>query len=274
MTSIRSGLALRVALPVRLAVCLAVSMGTLPAWAAVPSPRVWRSIQEPDVTRDEAAEAFAAGETAFASGDFSQAVEAFARAQELLPHPYTAYNLGLAQARAGLDLEAWHTFSQLRADTDDPERLTEIEVQLARLSPAVARLQVHATEGQVVRIDGTTVESGVVLVRPPGSLRIEVDAQVVELDLQGGELRHVEVRSVDRPAPVPKPNPALTGVLATTVVFGAGTAGTAAAAALLRRDRIGPPLAFTAAGLGGATVALAATALGLHLRQRRTQRKR
>jgi len=274
MTSIRSGLALGVALPVRIVVCLAVSMGTLPVWAAVPSPRIWRSLQEPDPTRDEAAEAFASGETAFAGGDFPEAVQQFARAQELLPHPYTAYNLGLAQARAGLDLEAWHTFSRLRSETDDPERLTEIEVQLARLSPAVARVQVHATDGQVVRIDGASVDSGVILVRPPGAVRIEVDAQVVELDLQGGELRHVEVRAVDRPAPVPGPDPALTGVLATTVVFGAGTAGTAAAAALLRRDRIGPPLAFTAAGLGGATVALAATALGLHLRARRARRKR
>ena len=273
MTSIRSGLALRVTLPVRIVVCLAVSIGTLPVWAAVPSPRVWRMAQ-PDVTRDEAAEAFSAGEAAFSGGDFPRAVQEFARAQELLPHPYTAYNLGLAQARAGLDLEAWHTFSRLRRETDDPERLTEIEVQLARLSPSVARLQVHATEGQVVRVDGVTVASGVVLVRPPGPLRIEVDAQVVELELLGGELRHVELRAVDRPARVPGPNPALTGVLAGTVVFGAGTAGTAAAAALLRRDRIGPPLAFTAAGLGGATVALAATAVGLHLRQRRAHRKR
>ncbi|MGH1343255.1 MAG: hypothetical protein ACRBN8_16975 [Nannocystales bacterium] len=275
MRSIRSGLALGVVTrPFHTAVCLAVFMATLPASAAVPSPQVWRSLQEPDPTRDEAAEAFAAGERAFAEQDFSQAVEQFARAQELLPHPYTAYNLGLAQARAGQDIDAWHTFSRLRDETDDPERLTEIEFQLARISPAVARLQIHATEGQVVRIDGSAAKPGVVFVRSPGPLRIEVDAQVVDLELQGGELRHVELRAVDRPAPLPAPNPALTGVLATTVAFGAGTAGTVAAAALLRRDRIGPPLAFTAAGLGGATLALAATALGLHLRERRTRRRR
>lgn len=266
MRSIRSGLAL--------GVTLMVSMGTVSARAAVPSPRVWRSIQDPDPTRDEAGEAFTAGETAFASGDFSAAAEHFARAQELLPHPFTAYNLGLAQARTGLELEAWQTFSRLRIQTDDPERLTEIEIQLARLSPAVARVQIHATEGQVVRIDGVTVESGVELVRPPGPIQIEVDAQAVQLDLQGGELRHVELRAVDRLAPVHVPNRAQTGVLATTIVFGAGTTGTAIAAALLRREKIGPPLAFTAAGLGGATVALAATALGLHLRHRRAGRKR
>lgn len=266
MTSIRSGLALGVA--------LMVSMGTFPARAAIPSPRVWRSIQEPDPTRDEAAEAFAAGETAFASGDFPAAVVHFARAHELLPHPFTAYNLGLAQARAGLDIEAWHTFSRLRRETDDPDRLTEIEVQLARLSPSVARVRVHASQGQVVRIDGSTVESGAVLVRPPGPIRVQVDAQTLEIDLMGGELRHVEVRAVDRPAPTPRPNRAQTGVLATTVALGAGTAGTAIAAALLRQDRIGPPLAFTAAGLGGATLAFAATALGLHLRHRRDRRKR
>lgn len=266
MTSIRSGLALGVA--------LMVSMGTLPAWAAIPSPQLWRSTQDPDPTRDEAAEAFTAGERAFAIGDFPTAVRQFARAQQLLAHPFTAYNLGLAQARAGMKLEAWHTFSRLRNETDDPERLTELEVQLARLSPAVARIQVHATEGQVVRIDGSIVESGVVLVRPPGPLRLEVDAQALEIDLQGGELRHVEVRAVDRPAPAPGPNRAQTGVLATALVLGAGTAGTATAAAVLRRDRIGPPLAFTAAGLGAATLAFAATALGLHLRHRRARRKR
>lgn len=266
MTSIRSGLALGVA--------VMVSMAALPARAAIPSPRVWRSTQEPDPTRDEAAEAFAAGETAFASGDFPAAVVQFGRAHELLPHPFTAYNLGLAQARAGLDIEAWHTFSRLRGETEDPDRLTEIEVQLARLSPSVAQIQVHASKGQVVRIDGSTVESGVVLVRPPGPIRVDVDAQTFKVDLIGGELRHVEVRAVDRPAPSPEPNRAQTGVLVTTLVLGSGTAGTAIAAALLRKDRIGPPLAFTAAGLGGATLAFAATALGLHLRQRRHRRKR
>lgn len=273
MTSIRSGFALSVPRLLRVAVVVMVSMGTLPAGAAVPSPRVWRSTQEPDAARDEAAEAFAAGEAAFAAGDFQAAAEQFARAQELLPHPYTAYNLGLAQARAGLEIEAWHTFSLLRGETDDPERLTEIEVQLARLAPHVARVQVHATEGQVVRIDGSTVESGAVLVRAPGPLRVEVDAQRIDVELRGGELRHVELRSVERPAPPLRPNRAQTGVLAATVAFGAGTAGTATAAALLRRDRIGAPLAYSAAGLGGATVALAATALGLHLRDRRAARR-
>lgn len=274
MTSIRAGFALSVSRFVRVAVVWTVFTGTIPASAAVPSPRVWHSIHEPDPTRDEAAEAFAAGEAAFAAGDFAAAADQFARAQELLPHPYTAYNLGLAQARAGLELEAWHTFSRLRGETDDPERLTEIEVQLARLAPDVARIQVHATEGQVVRIDGAAIESGAVIVRAPGRLRVEVDAQVIEVDLQGGELRHVELRSVDRPTPQPRPNRAQTGLLAATVAFGAGTAGTAAAAALLRRDRIGAPLAYSAAGLGGATVALAATALGLHLRDRRAARRR
>ena len=268
MTSIRPGLALA------LGAILSVSMATLPAHAALHSPRVWRSTQEPDTARDEAAEAFAAGEAAFASGDFSAAVFQFARAHELLPHPFTAYNLGLAQARAGLNLEAWHTFSRLQGETLDPDRLTEIEVQLARLSPSVARVQVHATQGQVVRIDGSAVESGAVLVRPPGPIRVEVDAQTLEVELRGGELRHLEVRSVGGANPTPGPNRAQTGILVSTVVFGAGTAGTAIAAALLRRDRIGAPLTVTAAGLGGATVALAATALGLHLRHRRSRAKR
>ncbi len=265
MICIRAGLAL--------GVTVMVLLGTVPASAAVPSPRVWPALQEPAPTRDEAAIAFAAGETAFARADYAAAAVHFARAQALVPHPFTAYNLGLAQARAGAKLEAWHTFSQLRLETVDPERHTEIEVQLARLSPAVARLQIHATKGQVVRVDGSTVESGVELVRAPGPVRIEVDGQAARVELRGGELRHVELREVVRRS-AHAPSRTQTAVLASSVAFGAGTAGTALAAALLRRDRIGPPLAYTAAGLGAATLALAATALHLHLRQGRARRKR
>lgn len=240
------------------------------ARAHVPSPQAWRLLQQPqeEPTRSEAAQAFEAGEAAFAAGDFERATEQFARAQALVPHPHTAYNLGLAQVRADRPLEAWATFTALRDQAADPERRVEAELQLARLAPAVARLEVHAPEGHEVRVNGEVLDPDAQLVREPGPVQVRVGDQSLDLQLHGGELRNVDVRTIARPADPRAPKRGRLAVLAAAVATGAGTAGTSTAAALLGDRPPGRPLTYTAAALGGATLVLAATALGLHLRDR------
>ena len=238
--------------------------------AQVPSPVSWRAAPETesDPARREAAEAFEAGEAAFEAGDYEAAVEHFARAQARVPHPHTAYNLGLAQARAGRGLEAWATFTAVREDAIEPQRRLEAELQLARLAPSVARIEVRAPEGQVVRIDGERVPANTVVTREPGPIEVDIGDQQLQVQLDGGELRVLEIRTFERSAPLAPPPRGRVGVLAATIVLGAATSGTATASAILGRDAPGRGLGFAAAGLGGATVAMAATALTLHLRDR------
>lgn len=246
---------------------LALCLVAPPAWASVPTPSVWRAHQDPSAPRDEAAEAFAAGEAAFAAGEFDTAVEAFSRAQTLLPHPHTAYNLGLAQARAGRPLEAWTTFTALSEQTDDPEQREEALRQRLRLAPAVARLRIDAPEGQAVLVDGARIRPGEEVLREPGPATVTVGGRRLDVQLEGGELRVLDVRRQRSSTPPPRRDPAQTGVLAAALVLAAGTAATGTAAALTDDDdRV---LRFTTAGLGGATAILAATALGLHLRARK-----
>ncbi len=255
-----------------LVITIATSLWAPSARAHVPAPSIWRALQEPDPTRSEAAEAFEAGEAAFEAGDFEAAIEQFTRAQQLLPHPSTAYNLGLAQARAGRTLEAWATFTEIRDAATDPERRTEAELQLARLSPSVAQVQVRASPGQVVRLDGEPIEPNVVLVRAPGPASVDIGDQTLDVELEGGQVRLLDVRTIERRIPPAPPKASRVAVLATTVALGAGTAGTATAAALLGPDGPGRPLAYSAAGLGGATLIFATTALVLHLRDRKAAR--
>lgn len=255
-----------------LGLLLAATIAT-PAHASVPTPHVWSRLQEvaPDPAISEAATAFAAGEAAFEAGEFETAIEHFSRAQSLLPHPYTAHNLGLAQAKAGHVLDAWSTFSTLRDETVDPERRAEAQLQLARLAPSVAQVEVRASRGQVVRIAGETVEANVVHVREPGPVSISVGGQTIQVDLGGGELRVLDVRTDAGDASTLQRRRRQTAVLIATAVAGAGTAGTATTAAALGSDGPGRPLGYAAAGLGGATLALATTALILHLRDRKRE---
>lgn len=251
-----------------LTAAICVSLGALPARAAVPPPASWQPPTDAEPVRSDAAEAFEAGEAAFDAEDYETAVEHFTRAQSLLPHPHTAHNLGLAQARAGQPLQAWATFTTLRDESTDPQQRADAELQLARLAPEVARLRIDAPSGQVVTIDGATVPPGEVVVRRPGPVTVSVGSQRVEVELRGGELRAVELRDVQAPSGKPPRSPAQTGLLATSLVLAAATTGTAAAAAFGPDDRR-RALTFSAVGLGGTTVVFAATALALHLRSAR-----
>ena len=256
----------------RLALCLFLAVPlAAPARAAVPAPHVWSQLQDAavDPAMSEAALAFEAGEAAFEAEEFETAIEHFSRAQSLLPHPYTAYNLGLAQAKAGHVLEAWSTFTTLRDETVDPERRAEAQLQLARLAPSVAQVEVRASQGQVVKIEGETVEPNVVHVREPGPVAVDVGGQTMQVDLGGGELRVLDVRTIEPDTAPAKRRRGRVAVLVATAVAGAGTAGTATGAAVLGSDGVGRPLGYAAAGLGGATLALATTALVLHLRDRK-----
>ncbi len=240
-------------------------------FTAVPPPSAWTATQ-PTVedARAEAAAAFEAGKAAFEREDFVEAVAQFSVAQARVPHPSTAYNLGLAQARAGAPLEAWRTFAALREQADSQLR-ADAQRQLDLLADDVARIRVSAPAKSSLRLDGSEIAPDTVVLRRPGPAMVSVDGRTVRLTLRGGELLHLDLR--DAPGTTRRSSPpSATGLLAATVATTAATAGVGVASILLRDDDIGPPLAWTTVGLGTAATALATTALVLRLRTRRSER--
>ncbi|MEM6290250.1 MAG: hypothetical protein AAGA54_03265 [Myxococcota bacterium] len=240
---------------------------------AVPPPSAWLSTQpSSDEIRAEAAAAFEAGEAAFARGDYGEAVAKFSIAQERMPHPSTAYNLGLAQARAGAPIEAWRTFEALRTDADAPAMRADAQRQLDLLADDVARLRVSAPPAASPTLDGTPIEPNAIVLRRPGPAVVAVGGRTVRLTLRGGELLHLDLQ--DPPGTPRRTHRAAgPGLLAATVATAAAATGTGVAAIVWRDAEAGTPLAWSAVGLGTATTALASTALALRLRARRAERR-
>jgi hypothetical protein len=250
------------------ALCLAI--------AGVPSPRtlppaMLRALADevggptrpetPDArTLERAADAFAAGERAYRAGDWDTAVEHFEQAQRLAPHPFTEFNLGLAQAHAGRTLDAWRTFERLATEAEDPKDRAEAELQRAELREQVAMLRVDARPGAVACLDGGPIAIGQTAVVLPGPHRLQVDAQQRDLELEGGETRHVDLRSANPPSAAVRP---LLGVAIGAGVLALGT-GMGTLGTDDRGTEIG--LAVTAGTAAAIAVGTTIAALVLHTR--------
>ena len=240
---------------------------------AVPSPRtlppaMLRAMarEDPDAdTTKRAAEAFAAGESAYEAERWDEAVERFEEAQELAPHPFTEYNLGLARARAGRTLEAWHTFEHLAEHAEEVQHREEARLQQAQLRAAIAMIRVDAPAGAVVCLDGDALAHGETAVVLPGAHRLQVDAHDEQLDLRGGETRHVEIRSDTTPTPSRAVRPLL------GIAIGAGALSLATGLGTLGTDDRGADIGLAATAGTAAAIALGTTiaALVLHARPRR-----
>src|SRR5690242_8814364 len=63
--------------------------------------------------RETAKQAFDAGLTAVAAGEYEVAISAFERAYRLRPHTVTLFNLALALEKAGRRPEAWELFDDI-----------------------------------------------------------------------------------------------------------------------------------------------------------------
>lgn len=253
-----------------LGLCLELALGLdgkPRAEAPPPDPSPAPGPQSP---RDRAGEAFALGEEAFADGNFHAAAAHFSRAQFLLPHPDTLYNLGVAWREAGQLMEAWTIFQRLRASAPTPEALGEVERELGTLRTLLAQIVVRP-DGALVCLEGAPLEpepDGTIRrLLLPGSYRLTVDASAVKLDLEPGESRLVDVNLVDALSPRPQPRKhilALSGTAAGggLLAFGLGVGAAAAA------DTTPPrALGATAAVAGAAALAAGVTTLILELRR-------
>ena len=108
-----------------------------------------------DVTSDGvvAAEAFRAGEAAYARGDFEAAARSFGVAHRLAPHPHVSYNAGLAWQAAGMKPRAADAFAEsLSLEGLSDSQRTEAVERLRALQRELGRMSVRAPPGTVVTL--------------------------------------------------------------------------------------------------------------------------
>jgi len=185
----------------------AITPLTLHGYRSEPTEPVEPTSSDPSSQETEAAKAFSDGEAAFLAKDFKRAAEAFERAQELAPHPHTLFNLGLAQAHAGLSMKAWKTFTDLAQHAPTPEERAEAEKQLVELRQQLVFLTVDAPPGERVCLDGTPIAAGKNMTMSPGRYDLTARGHESTLDLQRGQSYRVDLRMVQIPAPA-RPTPA------------------------------------------------------------------
>lgn len=219
--------------------------------------------------RTDARRAFAAGERAWAHGDYADAAEWFARAQELVPHPYTLYNLGLAQRRAGDPVAAWHTFEELLRTASTDAQRREAELARARVRMEVAQIEVRAGPGRRVCLDDTPLAPGERRVVRPGAHVVEIDGRPMPVEVAGGEVRTLE--RVGASAGFASPRPVTKAAWGVTVASAVGAAGLATGAALVDAPATRRGLAI-GAGASAGIAASAAIALWVTSRRKRGER--
>lgn len=218
----------------------------------------------------QAAEAFDAGEAAYAEGRYVEAIEHFDRAHDLVPHPSTAYNLGLAQAKAGRVVAAYETFETLTTSTTPGEHRRDAQVQLASVRTRVAMVAVERDPEQAVCVDGVALPPKKARVLRPGRVRVEAAGWTRDVRLEPGELRQLDLRGApdDRPGRRKHPR-AFTPLLVVAAVAGAGATSTATAAAVEDRDPVVRGLAVGSASAAAVAAVTGIAALALHMRWRK-----
>jgi hypothetical protein len=232
--------------PLAMLVALALAAAPAPPTATDDAP------QEAAELRTQALRAFADGERAWAQADYEAAVEHFARAQRLVPHPFTQYNLGLAQHRAGAHADAWHTFDDLIAHAEtDAQRRDAIRAQ-ARVRAELAFVQVQAPPQVRVCFDGRPLALDHREMTTPGRHELTIDGRPLPLSLQPGETRVLDVGTAprgDAARPAARRTSLALGILAATTA--AAAAGLATGGLLTDDDPTRRGLTLGAAVSGG-----------------------
>ena len=145
--------------------------------------------------RLEAAAEFSRGEAAYRRGEYTRATEHFARAHALAPHPATLFNLGMAQARSGEVVAAWHSFDGLSREAPTPEERREALAQREQLRPSVALLRVEAPPGSSVCFDTEPVmlDETPLVVTQPGEHALQVGRTALQIQLRAGETHTIDL---------------------------------------------------------------------------------
>lgn len=212
--------------------------------------------------REEAARAFAQGERAWAKGDYAGATVHFSRAQALVPHPDTLYNLGLAQRKAGDPVGAYATFTELSNTAPTKTQRREAEAARARVRAEVAVIEVRVGPSHRVCLDDAPLPDGERAMVKAGDHVITIDGAAMPIALAGGETRTLERVGKDDAAPRLRPTAKV--LLGTSIAAALGAAGLGVGAGVSEGRGTSRGLAFGAVALASAaavgTIAVLATA--------------
>lgn len=252
------------------ALAAAVAASPVPsiAHAGVPSPRIWARAS-PEPVEEDAAAAFSRGEAAYAEGRYSAAVDAFGEAQRLVPHPDTAYNLGLALAKTGELLAAWDVFDGIVREADDPQMRADAESQRDRVERKLATVTLVAPDDRATCIDGSPAGKAHPTRLLAGSHQFRIGTTSRTIDLEGG---HSYVLEFDVSPKAPPRDRRVGVLLGIGIAAGAGSVGLGAGGLAVNDRGTASTLGIAAVGLG--TVALASTITALVLRRRKPGKPR
>ncbi|MEX1367108.1 MAG: tetratricopeptide repeat protein [Nannocystaceae bacterium] len=219
----------------------------------------------------EAGKAFNLGVEAFKEERYEDALLLFSQAQRLAPHPDTLYNLGLTQQLVGEHLQAWRSFEQLLAQTDDETEREELLAMQGQSRAHVVKLRVRLEPPQEVCFDGRPMpeQDGVqAVLTTPGEHRLDFDRGMRVLQLEGGETRMLEL-SVPPPLPPPPPRRRLRALSGLAIAGAGAAAGLGLGAGLVGDERLQLGLGAGAAAMGTMALTTTIVALVVHRRMRR-----
>jgi hypothetical protein len=209
--------------------------------------------------------AFDAGQSAFDRGDYPAAIEHFERAQSLVPHPDTQYNLGMALWRAQQRPRAWEFFNQLARSAKNSQVRADARKRQAELEKELALLRLMTDRYSRICLDGAELGPSEREARIPleaGPHEVLVDHRRVELELAAGELRVVHIQAeLESPAPQ---RPAIMGLLGTGAASSAIAVGLGSAAATTDSSSRSKSLAIGAASAAAVGLITSAAAIALH----------
>ncbi len=159
----------------------------------------------PPAVVEIAAEHFAAGERAFAAGDFLRAAEAFEAAHRAAPQPAALWNAARSWHKAGEVARAANLYRRyLRDAPEGAADRDEATRAMVALGARLGRLDVVAPGAAAVSVDGQLVESSTWFVNP--------GTHLVSADLQGARVvREVSVEEGGVRTVVLEPPPAVAG---------------------------------------------------------------
>lgn len=177
--------------------------------------------------KQRAAEAFAEGEAHFAAAQYEQAADAFARADELISHPDTLYNLAVSLELAGDRPAAWMAYR--RALAASPDRPRDMSLRLTKLTKSVGIIEFHSpatiacVDGEPMHAHHEHLESAV----EPGAHELYVDGTTLEVEVQKGSTRAIHLDRAELVGGPPNPRArrtvgALSGLAAGTALLSTG----------------------------------------------------
>jgi tetratricopeptide (TPR) repeat protein len=145
------------------AISVTASLLCAPVWTHADTPASTASAAD----RQAAAQAFAEGQRAFTLGDFPHAAESFEKAYSKAPHHSALWNAARSWQKAGETARAANLYARYlrEAPPNAPDR-NSASSALQKISTKLARLEIHATGIDDLKVDGEPIESTSVYVTP------------------------------------------------------------------------------------------------------------